>query len=186
MRRTGLAGGDSGRGNHASTEVASRCLPNQEEHHGWNARNWQPMEGQIFIERLEPIEQERKSAIVLTDMATADNKMLLRKGRVLAVGPGKWIPGTWWYSRIHFEDDAEFDLEARRWEWLDGYRETPAVKPGQLVIFNARWNDLADARLEPWSSDKRDRKAPLRRPLSYRFDERIHLVQEADIAGILG
>jgi hypothetical protein len=179
MRRTDRAGAGSGRGSHAASQVASGCLPKPngpEEHHGWNACDWQPMEDQVFIERLEPIQQGRKSPIVITDLATADNKMLLRKGRVLAVGPGKWIPGTWRFRHTRIGDF---------WDWFDGYRETPAVKPGQLVIFNARWNDLRHGELRPIGSDRYSRSAPLERPLSYRFDERIHLVQEADIAGIL-
>jgi co-chaperonin GroES (HSP10) len=130
------------------------------------------MEDQVFIERLEPIDRDRTGQIVVTDMETADNKMLLRKGRVLSVGPGKWIPGTWW----HFKTG---------WEWLDGYREKPTVKPGDLVIFNARWNDLRHGELRPIGADRHSRTAPLERPLSYLYDERVHLVQENDIAGII-
>ena len=123
------------------------------------ATDWQPLGDAVFIERLEPIEQERGGRIILTDMRE-DNKMLLRKGKVLAVGPGK-------------RDE-------------DGELIPPEVKPGDMVIFNARWNDLAHAELRPIGSDVKNRKAPLERPLSYRFDATIHLIQEADIAGILG
>lgn len=140
-------------------------------------RNWQPMEDQVFIERLESIERPGKNKIVLTDMATADNEMLLRKGRVLAVGPGKWVPGTWWKENnvsgraIMYDDNLEVN-EHGAWRWHPGYRETPTIKPGQLVIFNARWNDLKDRDLE--------------NRLHYNLDENIHLVQENDIAGVLG
>jgi co-chaperonin GroES (HSP10) len=120
--------------------------------------HWQPLADGVLIKRLEPIEQQRGSEIVLTDMKQ-DGKMLLRKGKVLAVGPGK-------------RDE-------------DGYRIEPEVKPGDLVLFNARWNDLADAELRPVGADRNSRTAPLERPLSWRFEKDIHLVQEADIAGIL-
>jgi len=107
--------------------------------------NWQPLHDGVLIERLEPIEQARGSLIVITDMATADAKMLIRKGKVLAVGPGK-------------RDE-------------DGERIEPDVQPGDVVLFNARWNDFQD----------RDFK----HKLPTGMDERFHLVQEADIAGIL-
>jgi co-chaperonin GroES (HSP10) len=118
----------------------------------------QPMNDSVLIQRLEPIEQKRGSAIVFTDMKQS-GEMILRKGRVLAVGPGK-------------RDE-------------DGERVPCEVKPGDLVIFNARWNDFAHAELKPVGSDAKSRTAPLERPLSYRFDPTIHLVQEADIAGVL-
>jgi chaperonin GroES len=121
-------------------------------------RNWQPMGDSVLIERLEPIERKPGSEIVLTDIKHT-GEMLLRKGRVLAVGPGK-------------RDE-------------DGDRVPCDVKPGDLVIFNARWNDLAHAELKPVGSDAKSRTAPLERPLSYKFDPAIHLVQEADIAGVL-
>jgi hypothetical protein len=50
------------------------------------------------------------------------------------------------------------------------------------VLFNARWNDLAHGELRGTGADK---SGPLERPLSYKFDPTIHLVQENDIAGIL-
>lgn len=150
-------------------------------------RNWQPMGDSVLIERLEPIEQQRSSSIVLTDMKQ-DGKMILRKGRVLAVGPGKWHPGEWWWRSLayylaghpgqYYSDANNQDL----WEWIPGWRETPEVKPGDMVIFNARWNDLAHAENRGSGADGR---GPIERPLSYRFDPTIHLVQEADIAGIL-
>lgn len=110
-----------------------------------SAPNWQPMGDGVLIERLEPIEQARESKIVITDMATADAKMLIRKGIVLAVGPGK-------------RDD-------------DGERIEPDVQVGDVVLFNARWNDFA-------ARDHANK-------LPTGVDPKIHLVTEADIAGIL-
>src|SRR5216683_5466420 len=88
--------------------------------------------------------------IMLTD-ETAGNGPILREGIVLACGPGK-------------RDE-------------DGDRVPLDVKPGDKVLFNVRWNDFANAELRGTGSDL---KGPLERPLSYRFDPMIHLVQEAD------
>src|SRR5271157_3131677 len=89
--RTVLAGGSSGRGNHAASQVASDCLPKrglnpqrQEEHDGRYACII-PTEDRVLIERLD-----EPSNILLTDQPKSI------KGLVLAVGPGKWISGTWW------------------------------------------------------------------------------------------
>lgn len=148
-------------------------------------RGWQPINDQVFIERLEPMIQPQHG-LVLTDQ-NAENKPILRKGRVLACGPGKWIEGTWWYlpKRGNYlldmhRPEAE---QTHEWRWLEGYREQLDVKPGMTVLFNARWNDLAHGELRGTGADK---LGPLERPLSYKFDPTIHLVQEADIAGILG
>lgn len=138
-----------------------------------------PLNDSVLIERLDPIEQEQKGLIIKPDKRKDEGKMILRKGRVLAVGPGKWIPGAWWYLPC-----GEF-YDCRQWEWIPGYRETPEVKPGMTVIFNARWNDLAHAELKPQGPDIKSRTWPLERPLSYLYDPHIHLVQEADIAGWL-
>jgi len=147
--------------------------------------SWQLSNDSVLIERLEPIEEPVKG-LILTD-AKADGKMILRKGRVLSVGPGKWVPGTWWkvkrYANTHGVERGNIDLiDWREWRWIPGYREHLEVKPGDLVLFNARWNDLAHAENRGSGADGR---GPLERPLSYKFDPRIHLVQEADIAGKL-
>lgn len=78
------------------------------------------------------------------------------KGVVLAVGPGK-------------RDE-------------DGYREPVTVRPGQIVAFNSRWNDLSHAENVGTGADG---KGKLERPLSYKLDSHIHLIREADIFGIL-
>lgn len=78
------------------------------------------------------------------------------KGVVLSVGPGKWVPGEWWKIK-------------GKWEWIEGYRQELQVKPGMKVLFNSRWHDL-DANYEK---------------SGYEQDGKLHLVQEADIYGIL-
>jgi len=66
------------------------------------------------------------------------------KGRVLAVGPGKWVEGI-----------NGGRVRAR----LD-------VKPGDMVIFNSRWNDFAG---------NHEDELPLGAPSN------LHLIQEADV-----
>jgi len=138
----------------------------------WRAqdlRNWQPMNDGVLIERLEPMIKVR-GGIYLTD-DTNGNGPLLRRGKVLACGLGKWVKGMWWY------------FESRNgWEWIPSHREQMDVKPGMTVLFNARWNDFSHGELRSTGSDK---SGPLERPLPVGYDEKIHLVQEADIAGIL-
>lgn len=73
-------------------------------------------------------------------------------------------------------------MNCGHWEWIPGHREHMEVKVGQEVMFNARWNDLAHGELKGTGSDG---LGPLERPLSYKFDPLLHLVQEGDIAGIL-
>lgn len=66
------------------------------------------------------------------------------QGKVLAVGPGKWIEG----------------INGGR------VRRTPELKPGDIVLFNSKWNDLA---ADHYSN------------LPAGTDPNLHLVQEADI-----
>lgn len=140
-----------------------------------------PLEDRVIVRRIAtPIP---KSAIVLTDSRKADKQAIMCEGIVLACGPGKWVEGTWWYTRQHFEDFAEFDTDVFEWEWIPGYRERLDVQPGDKVLFNARWNDFAHDELKGTGADG---TGPLERPLSYRFDPMVHLIQEADIAGKLG
>lgn len=60
-------------------------------------------------------------------------------GKVIAVGPGKWIPGEWWSVQKY---DVNKNTYWREWEWIDGYRQEILVRPGQTVYFNSRWNDV--------------------------------------------
>lgn len=90
---------------------------------------------------IERIESKYSGKITIPDSA----KELGFQGKVLAVGPGKLIEG------------------------INGglVRQTPQVKPGDIVIFNTRWNDLAS------SHHTED--------IAAHFDRNLHLVQEADI-----
>lgn len=154
MRRTGPAGGDSGRGTHAASEIASRCLPNAkapEVHHGWIACI-EPTEDRLLVRRID-------ESSMLTDAPKSI------KGLVLACGPGKWHSGEWWGN-----------------EWIPPWRQPMTVQVGQIVAFNSRWNDLAHAENVGTGADG---KGPLERPLSYKLDNSIHLIREADIFGIL-
>jgi len=138
----------------------------------------------VLIERLEPMLKER-GGIVLTDEIVG-NGPILRRGKVLACGPGRWVAGTWWkkcaaeISAMRAQVYPDLLDDGWTWEWLPGYRETLDVNPGDRVLFNARWNDFAHDELRGTGSDK---SGPLERPLPIGFDPMIHLVQEADIAG---
>lgn len=131
--------------------------------------NWQPTGDGVLIRRVE--QNVPRETVLLTDKDSG-NGPRMAKGVVLAVGPGKWIEGTWWH----------FSHPQSRWEWIPGHREHMEVKVGQEVMFNSRWNDLAHGELKGTGSDG---LGPLERPLSYKFDPLLHLVQEGDIAGIL-
>jgi co-chaperonin GroES (HSP10) len=124
----------------------------------------QPRNDRVLIRRIE--EPEAKiGSIVVPDVARS--KAI--KGEVLAVGPGKWIEGCWWKVLKIIDINKSFDT-AYFWDWVPGYRETPEVKPGQIVLFNSHWNDLASTHYD-------DDKSAL-------FDPLLHLIQEADILGV--
>ena len=136
------------------------------------------LDDRVLIRRIEP-----RSALMLTDRPKSI------KGLVLAVGPGKWVPGTWWYRGQWYRIlDGHVDgkpvscdsswQKVGKWEWADGYREPMGVKPGDTVLFNSRWNDLAHAENKGTGADL---KGPLERPLSYKLDPLTHLIREADI-----
>jgi len=130
----------------------------------------QPANDRVLIQRVE-----EESDIVLTDRAKGI------KGIVLAVGPGKWIPGTWWYCKHEWDGDR-FVGHYWRWDWIPGHREPLAVKPGMKVLFNSKWNDFAHAENKGTGADL---SGPLERPLPLKADPLIHLVQEADIFAIV-
>lgn len=96
-----------------------------------------PRNDMVLIERLE--EQEVKSHIVIPDIA----KIKGIRGQVVAVGPGKWIEG------------------------INGgkVRRPVDVKPGEIVYFNSKWDDLSGSH---YSDDKLE-------------DRKLHLVMEGDI-----
>lgn len=127
-----------------------------------------PRNNRVLIRRLE-----EPSKITLTDAPKAI------KGKVLAVGPGKWHPGEWrWVTTGYI---GPFDTQ--EWKWVSGWREPMEVKPGMLVLFNSKWNDLAHAENVGTGADG---KGPLERPLSYKLDKLEHLVTEDDIFCIIG
>jgi len=132
----------------------------------------------VIIQRIE-----ESSAIMLTDSAKSI------KGVVLAVGPGKWIPGEWWCfwdlewaSDIDPSDGQQMKAWRARWEWIDGYREPLDVHPGDKVLFNSRWNDFSVGENKGTGADG---KGPLERPLPLNADPLLHLVQEGDIIAIV-
>lgn len=133
----------------------------------------------VLVRRVE--RNVPRGTITLTDEYSG-NGPRMAKGVVLAVGPGKWVEGTWWKIRKEAVLGGIWHVYDYVWEWIPGHREHMEVKVGQEVMFNARWNDLAHGELKGTSCDG---LGPLERPLSYRFDPTVHLVQEGDIAGIL-
>lgn len=93
---------------------------------------------------------EEDSPITLTDRPKGI------KGVILAVGPGEWIEG------------------------INGgqVRKRMEVKPGDIVLFNSKWNDFAAGENVGTGADG---SGPLERPLPLTGDPMIHLVREADI-----
>jgi co-chaperonin GroES (HSP10) len=108
----------------------------------------QPRQDRVVIERIE----EPQGPITLTDAPKGI------RGKVLAVGPGRWHEGEWW-------------LIKGRWVWLWGWRQPMTVQPGDEVLFSSKWNDLALDRFDD---------------LPIGTDPNIHLLQEADVLAILG
>lgn len=142
-----------------------------------------PLEDRVIVRRIaKPIP---KSSIVLTDSRKADKQAIMCEGIVLACGPGKWVEGTWWkIGENDFCPDHGDPIDCGcEYYWIPGYREQLDVQPGDKVLFNARWNDFAHDELKGTGADG---TGPLERPLSYRFDPMVHLIQEADIAGRIG
>lgn len=117
-----------------------------------------PRNDRVLIQRIE----EQRSSIVLTD---ADKSL---KGKVLAVGPGRWIPGEYWWVK-HY--DVVRDSFIRKWEWVEGHREPVSLMPGDIVHFSSKWNDLAGDHYED---------------LPLEADPMLHLVQEADVFARVG
>jgi co-chaperonin GroES (HSP10) len=108
----------------------------------------QPRNDYLLVRRAEAPE----GLIILPDIAK--EKSLY--GEVLAVGPGRWIPGEWWKVK-------------GKWEWYEGYRRLPSVHVGQRIAFNSVWNDFA---------------GDLYDDLPIGHDARLHLIQEGDIFSI--
>lgn len=124
----------------------------------------QPRNDRVLIRRIEEPEQVIGS-IIVPDIAR--EKAL--KGEVIAVGPGRWEPGEYWWVKDY---DVMTDSFVRKWEWVPGHRVSNWVHPGQVVYFSSKWNDLASTHYD-------DDKAAL-------FDPLLHLIQAADIYGVVG
>lgn len=138
-----------------------------------------PCSDRVLIQRIE----DPPGLIELTDQPKSI------KGLVLAVGPGRWIPGEWWCfwdlewaSDIEPSDGQQMKAWRARWEWIPGYRQALTIKPGMKVLFNSKWNDFAHAENKGTGSDF---SGPLERPLPVTADPMLHLVQEADIFAIV-
>ncbi len=110
-----------------------------------------PLNDRVLIRRIEEPEQ-RIGSIIVPDVA----KVRAIKGQIISVGPGKWIPGEWWFVK-------------GQWKWFDAYREVPPVYPGQTVYFNSKWNDTGD--------DYQHAQVG--------WDESLHMVQIADIFAVI-
>jgi hypothetical protein len=107
----------------------------------------EPRNDYLLVRRIEM----PQGLVTLTD---ADKSIY---GEVIRIGPGRWIPGTWWKVK-------------NKWEWFDGYRDLMRAHPGQKVLFNSKWNDLAADHYED---------------LPYGADAQLHLIQQADIFAIV-
>ena len=116
-----------------------------------------PLNDRVLIRRLDEPEQ-RIGSIIVPDVA----KSRAIKGEIIAVGPGKWHPGEWWFLRDEISGAFE-------WEWFDGYREAPSVYPGQTVYFNSKWSDTGADYQHP----------------GVGWDETLHMVQIADIFAVI-
>lgn len=82
----------------------------------------QPLHDKVLIERMDV----PGSSVIIVPEIAQERSML---GKVLAVGPGKWIEG----------------INGGR------VRRPVDVKPGQYVYFNSKWDDLSGTH---YSEDK--------------------------------
>lgn len=122
------------------------ALPPLQRVHGRRLNRIQPRNDRILVRRIEQPEQ-MIGRFVIPDVAR--QKGIL--GEVVAVGPGKWVPGEWWKCsdqtppkdwRRWQTGDYDLDGNGNIWEWIPGYRQAPSVQPKQTVYFNSRWNDV--------------------------------------------
>lgn len=117
--------------------------------------NFQPTGQRILVRRLPQPDE-----VILLDAHDEKDggEMVFAEGEILAVGPG------------YFDEDGDF--------W------PTTVKPGQHIIFNARWNDFCHQELKATGCDG---NGPLERPVpQFIWGEKLYLITEGDIAGILG
>ena len=82
-----------------------------------------PRNDRVLIRRID--EPEQKIGLLYVPQV-AQKKAI--KGEIIAVGPGKWIPGEWWFLK-------------GKWEWIDREWNPTVVKAGQFCYFGSRWDD---------------------------------------------
>lgn len=97
-------------------------------------RNIQPRGEYVLIDPLPSTPRgasvnAEAGRIILADVAEEPS----RTGKVIAVGPGRWVPGEWWYH------DGEtynrfYDFRNEGYYWIPGYLATPEVAPGDTVL----------------------------------------------------
>jgi co-chaperonin GroES (HSP10) len=107
---------------------------------------WQPMNDRILVQK---IEEPHKSRIVMPDahwrqQAGHRNIADVHLGKVLAVGPGKYMPGYWFQDGVWIPDENGIQHKYEtEWQWIPGGREPLQVKEGELVTFG-RFTDWAE------------------------------------------
>jgi hypothetical protein len=102
---------------------------------------WEPRNDHIMVRITDT--QEIKTSLVIPESARTV-KALTRKGIVLKCGPGKWVPGEWWYCHVDVEDTAHFDDDVYEWRWIPGHRQEMLVQPGAQVVIG-QWTDWESA-----------------------------------------
>lgn len=70
-----------------------------------------------------------------------------RFATVVAVGPMRWVPGTWW----HFQERTPSGGLCGGWEWIEGYYKPFEVNVGETVV-SSRYPKSAQAIL--WRSQE--------------------------------
>lgn len=116
--------------------------------YGTKLKEWEPAETSLsrdeFIRQVEPLGDRivvqllsttREGSIVLTDPEPLIGGC--RKAIVLKTGPGKRMPGEWWWVR-KYDINKDTDHE---WEWIPGHRQPVSVQPNDVVLIG-NWVDL--------------------------------------------
>jgi co-chaperonin GroES (HSP10) len=85
--RTGRGAADSGRGNHAASEVASRCLPKAEQAPEAHS-SIEPLHDRVLVERLPQVTETK--GILIPEVG----RKIAILCKVIAVGPGRWEDGV--------------------------------------------------------------------------------------------
>jgi|SRR5579862_3037408 len=116
---------------------------------------WEPLGDHILV--AVDLEPEQTNGLIVKPNVAVNLERNSRTGRVLKVGPGKWIDGTWW----------KFSTPTPHWEWIPRYRQPMTLRIGQRVLIGqyADW--------ESWDGSWEGRGA------------NIVICQEADVRAIL-